>query len=179
MPQTWKSNFPVLESLSLDGVSNPAGLLSITSLERVFPRLKTLEVKGLRGALAFAREVARAVEDLEGREEDNPSSLRPELGKHPRISVSSLPRSLHSLSLHLLPEPRMQYSKRRYTMRVEILRVLRPLTHRVHTKGNSGLKVLVVDSETGCCGCQMVQLIPNPLAVCDSPVPSVQAAVAA
>ena len=55
--ETLKPNFPVLEKLTLGGVSNPHGLFSTCNLAIIFPRLSELGVHVSCTSVSFAKEV--------------------------------------------------------------------------------------------------------------------------
>ncbi|KAL5498270.1 hypothetical protein ACEPAH_2410 [Sanghuangporus vaninii] len=117
-----KLNFPRLEHLSLDGIPNPSGLLAHGILANAFPRLASLEIHGLRGALSFAREVAEAVAE---RVESSKCAITKEKATE---LTSRLPRTLHSLSLFPSPPILAKNSKRARILHDEMMDVLSRLT---------------------------------------------------
>ncbi|KAH8113580.1 hypothetical protein DFH11DRAFT_1599575 [Phellopilus nigrolimitatus] len=112
-------NFLRLEHLVLDGVSDPHGLLELGALDYIFPCLKTLEVRGLRCALGFAKEVVAAVTRHANSSDmivtGAPGSLR-------------LPRVLKSLVLSIAPVSALRVTKRGQIIRADMLTVLASVT---------------------------------------------------
>ncbi|OCB85995.1 hypothetical protein A7U60_g6890 [Sanghuangporus baumii] len=139
-----KLNFPRLEHLSLDGIPNPSGLLNHGILANTFPRLASLEIHGLRGALSFAREVAEAVAE---RDESSECTITKEKAT---VLTSRLPRTLHSLSLFPSPPISAKNSKRARILHDGMMDVLSRLTKRDmwEARVDSNLQVVIGNSDT-------------------------------
>ncbi|KAL5520424.1 hypothetical protein ACEPAG_9648 [Sanghuangporus baumii] len=134
-----KLNFPHLEHLSLDGIPNPSGLLSHGILANAFPRLASLEIHGLHGALSFAREVAEAVA------ERDESSKRTSTKKKSTVLISQLPQTLNSLSLFPSSSISTKNSKRARIVHDEMMGVLLQLRKRDsgEARVDSSLQVVI------------------------------------
>ncbi|EJD05015.1 uncharacterized protein FOMMEDRAFT_120286 [Fomitiporia mediterranea MF3/22] len=132
-----RSNFPRLEHLSLDGSANPAGLLSYRSLEAVFPRLETLEVRGIRSAYSFSREVQHAFEELDKRSDHTNLCSR----KDPYHS--RFPRTLKLLSIYPSPESSIKSYKRGQTLHFDMLKVFMDLANREEKLGGPRVRVVI------------------------------------
>ncbi|KAL5478848.1 hypothetical protein ACEPAI_2125 [Sanghuangporus weigelae] len=138
-----KLNFPRLEHLSLDGIPNPSGLLTHGILANAFPRLTSLEIHGLRGALSFAREVAEAVA------ERDESSKRATTKEKATVLASQLPRTLHSLSLFPSSPISAKSSRRARILHDEMMGVLLQLVERDsgEARVDSSLQVVIGNSD--------------------------------
>lgn len=118
------SNFPLLEHIKFDGLTNPTGLLALTNLSSSFPKLEILEVFGLRGSLAFAREVYAVVTEHRHREYEY------EKTESERSGGARLPRSLRTIVLGIASQPDFSHRKpsvRMQMLHVEMQKVLIPL----------------------------------------------------
>ncbi|KAI5121049.1 hypothetical protein M0805_008625 [Coniferiporia weirii] len=133
-------NFPRLGHLSLDGVSNPYGLLAPGALCRTAPHLATLEVRGLRCAPAFAKEVASAVTAYDIDSQTGPLPQR-------------LPQTLASLTLYLTPDMGPKSTRRSQTLHAQMRGVLEALAKRPETAKRLDVQVVngcLVHDKTPC-----------------------------